>query len=57
MKITDCYLRQKRPDDLIIGASLSCVIGPIAKRLGEMIDPAETLHQNLLSQNKNQKTL
>lgn len=33
-KIATWYLRQKRPDDLIISASPDCIIGPIAKRLG-----------------------
>ena len=33
-KIVHWYLAQKRPDDLIISASPSCIIGPIAKRLG-----------------------
>ena len=33
-KIVPWYLAQKRPDDLIISASPSCIIGPIAKRLG-----------------------
>ena len=33
-KISPWYLRQKRPDDLIISASPECIIGPIAKRLG-----------------------
>ena len=33
-KIAPWYLRQKRPDDLIISASPDCIIGPIAKRLG-----------------------
>lgn len=33
-KISPWYLDQKRPDDLIISASPSCIIGPIAKRLG-----------------------
>ena len=33
-RISDWYLAQKRPDDLIISASPDCVIGPIAKRLG-----------------------
>ena len=33
-KIAPWYLAQKRPDDLIISASPSCIIGPIAKRLG-----------------------
>jgi len=33
-KIASWYLRQKRPDDLIISASPDCIIGPIAKRLG-----------------------
>ena len=33
-KIAPWYLAQKRPDDLIISASPSCVIEPIAKRLG-----------------------
>ena len=33
-KVSDWYLAQKRPDDLIISASPSCIIGPIAKRLG-----------------------
>ncbi len=32
--ISAWYLRQKRPDDLIISASPSCIIEPIAKRLG-----------------------
>ena len=32
--ISAWYLKQKRPDDLIISASPSCIIGPIAKRLG-----------------------
>ena len=33
-KIAPWYLKQKRPDDLIISASPDCIIGPIAKRLG-----------------------
>ena len=33
-KIAAWYLAQKKPDDLIISASPSCIIGPIAKRLG-----------------------
>ena len=33
-KISAWYREQKRPDDLIISASPSCIIGPIAKRLG-----------------------
>ena len=33
-RIAPWYLAQKRPDDLIISASPSCIIGPIAKRLG-----------------------
>lgn len=33
-KISSWYLAQKRPDDLIISASPSCIIGPIASRLG-----------------------
>ncbi|MBO6165407.1 MAG: haloacid dehalogenase-like hydrolase [Eubacterium sp.] len=33
-RISSWYLAQKRPDDLIISASPSCIIGPIAKRLG-----------------------
>ena len=33
-RISAWYLKQKRPDDLIISASPSCIIGPIAKRLG-----------------------
>ncbi|MBQ9058360.1 MAG: haloacid dehalogenase-like hydrolase [Atopobiaceae bacterium] len=33
-KICSWYLEQKRPDDLIISAAPSCLIGPIAKRLG-----------------------
>ena len=33
-KIAPWYLAQKRPDDLIISASPSCIIEPIAKRLG-----------------------
>ena len=32
--ISEWYLKQKRPDDLIISASPSCIIEPIAKRLG-----------------------
>lgn len=32
-KIASWYLAQKRLDDLIISASPSCIIGPIAKRL------------------------
>lgn len=32
--ISAWYLKQKRPDDLIISASPSCLIEPIAKRLG-----------------------
>jgi phosphoserine phosphatase len=33
-RISTWYLEQKKPDDLIISASPSCIIGPIAKRLG-----------------------
>lgn len=33
-KIAPWYLAQKKPDDLIISASPTCIIGPIAKRLG-----------------------
>jgi hypothetical protein len=33
-KIASWYLAQKRPDDLIISASPSCIIAPIATRLG-----------------------
>ncbi|MBQ9679122.1 MAG: haloacid dehalogenase-like hydrolase [Ruminococcus sp.] len=33
-KIAAWYLRQKRPDDLIISASPDCIIEPIARRLG-----------------------
>ena len=33
-KIAPWYLKQKRPDDLIISASPECIIGPIANRLG-----------------------
>ena len=33
-RISAWYLAQKSPDDLIISASPSCIIGPIAKRLG-----------------------
>ena len=33
-KISAWYLAQKRPDDLIISASPTCIIEPIAKRLG-----------------------
>ena len=33
-KIAKWYLAQKSPDDLIISASPSCIIEPIAKRLG-----------------------
>ena len=32
--ISAWYLAQKRPDDLILSASPSCIIGPIANRLG-----------------------
>ena len=32
--ISAWYLKQKQPDDLIISASPSCIIEPIAKRLG-----------------------
>ena len=32
--ISAWYLRQKKPDDLIITASPSCIIEPIARRLG-----------------------
>jgi phosphoserine phosphatase len=33
-KISKWYLDQKRPDDVIISASPTCIIAPIAKRLG-----------------------
>ncbi len=33
-RISEWYLKQKRPDDLIISASPACIIGPIARRLG-----------------------
>ena len=33
-RIAKWYLAQKKPDDLIISASPTCIIGPIAKRLG-----------------------
>ena len=33
-KIASWYLAQKRPDDLIISASPTCIIEPIARRLG-----------------------
>ena len=33
-RIASWYLAQKRPDDLIISASPSCIIEPIANRLG-----------------------
>lgn len=33
-RISSWYLRQKSPDDLIISASPSCIIEPIANRLG-----------------------
>ena len=33
-RISEWYLAQKRSDDLIISASPSCIIGPIARRLG-----------------------
>ena len=33
-KISSWYLAQKRPDDLIISASPTCIIEPIANRLG-----------------------
>ena len=33
-RISEWYLAQKRPDDLIISASPSCIIDPIARRLG-----------------------
>ena len=32
--ISEWYLKQKRPEDLIISASPTCLIAPIAKRLG-----------------------
>lgn len=32
--ISEWYLKQKRPDDLILSASPTCIIEPIAKRLG-----------------------
>ena len=33
-RISQWYLDQKKPDDLIISASPTCIIGPIAERLG-----------------------
>ena len=33
-RIAAWYLAQKKPDDLILSASPTCVIGPIARRLG-----------------------
>jgi len=33
-KISPWYLEQKRPDDLIISSSPTCIIAPIARRLG-----------------------
>ena len=33
-RISDWYLAQKKPDDMIISASPDCIIGPIARRLG-----------------------
>ena len=33
-EISDWYLKQKKPDDLIISASPTCIIEPIANRLG-----------------------
>ena len=33
-RISSWYLEQKKPDDLIISASPSCVLEPIARRLG-----------------------
>ena len=33
-RISSWYLAQKRPDDLIISASPTCLIAPIARRLG-----------------------
>ncbi len=33
-RIAKWYLAQKKPDDLIISASPTCIIGPIANRLG-----------------------
>ena len=33
-KISEWYLKQKKDDDLIISASPTCIIEPIAKRLG-----------------------
>lgn len=33
-KISEWYLAQKKPDDLIISASPECIIAPIANRLG-----------------------
>ena len=32
--ISEWYLKQKRPDDLIISASPKCIIEPVARRLG-----------------------
>ncbi|MBR3226207.1 MAG: haloacid dehalogenase-like hydrolase [Atopobiaceae bacterium] len=33
-RISSWYLKQKKPDDLIISASPNCIIEPIARRLG-----------------------
>ena len=33
-RVSDWYLAQKRPDDLILSASPKCIIEPIARRLG-----------------------
>ena len=33
-RISSWYLAQKKPDDLIISASPSCILEPIARRLG-----------------------
>ena len=39
-RIASWYLAQKSPDDLIISASPSCIIEPIANRLGVHFMPA-----------------
>ena len=40
-KISAWYLAQKRPDDLIISAAPTCIIDPIAKRLGVRVIATE----------------
>lgn len=40
-RISAWYLKQKRPDDLIISASPMCIMEPIAKRLGVKVVASE----------------